>query len=335
MKRARIDAEMVTDYAVLTRAAVVAAKGKRQRPDVVRFFSEFDRNIATLRDDFRSGIAPYNRFRCFTIYDPKKRIITAVSFEDRVVHHALMHFAAPVLEKAMVSETYACRPGKGPLAAVLRVQENIRRHPWYVQIDIEKYFESIRHDVLFKCLTRRFKGPFFHELVHRIVCGYQTEPGRGLPIGSLTSQYFANYYLDRLDRLITESTPARGYTRYMDDMVWWCGDRRTGKAILETVKGFAIETLGLKIKDTIRLQRSRAGISFCGFRILPGALRLSRRKKRRYAERKGFWEEKYMAGDIDAVQLQRAYDAVSGMVKHASAAGWMRQQEQRHPRLEI
>lgn len=327
MKRTRIDAEMVTDRAVLVRAAVTAARGKRRRPDVIRFFSDFDRNITILRNDLLSGAAPYNRFRCFTIFDPKERVITAVSFEDRIIHHALMCFAAPVFEKAMVAETYACRPGKGPLAAVHRAQKNIGRYPWYVQIDVEKYFESIDHEILFQCLARKFKGAFFHDLVHRIVMGYETAPRRGLPIGSLTSQYFANFYLDRLDRLIAESTPARAYLRYMDDMLWWCNDKRIGKETLATAAVYAESGLHLKIKDTVRIQRSSAGVPFCGFRVLPGRLRLSRRKKRRYVERKRYWEEKFAAGEIDVTDLQRAYDAVRGMVVHASATSWMRQRE--------
>lgn len=164
---------------------------------------------------------------------------------------------------------------------------------------------------------------------------YESAPGKGLPIGSLTSQYFANYYLDRLDRLIAEQSRARAYLRYMDDMVWWCDDRCTGKEILGAVTRHAADLLKLKIKDLTRIQRSNVGMSFCGYRIRPGALRLSLRKKRRYVERKQYWEAMYAAGDVDAAQLQRAFDSVRGMVAYASTRGWMRRQEALRPALEI
>ena len=160
MKRTRIDKEMVSDCRVLVRAAVTAAYGKRHRQDVVRFFSDFDANISRLRDDILSGVAPYNRFRCFTIYDPKERIITAVSFEDRVVHHALMGCVAPVLEKAMIPHTYACRPGKGPIAAV--------KEGDMISIDIPN--NSINIELSEDEINRRLAG--LPEFTPRIKTGY-------------------------------------------------------------------------------------------------------------------------------------------------------------------
>ena len=161
MRRTRIDQDMVADYNVLANAAVKAASGKRGRPDIRHFFTGFDNNIGRIRQDLISGLAPYNRFRNFTIYDPKERVITAVGFDDRVIHHALMGLVGPVLEKAMIPHTYACRPGKGPLRSVIQAQVNIRKYPWYVKIDISKYFETIDHAILTRLLLRKFKGEFF------------------------------------------------------------------------------------------------------------------------------------------------------------------------------
>jgi retron-type reverse transcriptase len=335
MKRMNIDASMVADIHVLAAAAAKAAAGKRRRPDVARFFTDFDRNIARIRADLLSGAAPYNRYRQFTIFDPKQRVITAVGFEDRIIHHALMAFAAPVLEKAMVDQSYACRPGKGPLQAVVQAQANLRKHPWYVKIDVASYFETVDHGILFGLLTRKFKGDFFFSMVQRILQGYETAPGKGLPIGSLTSQYFANFYLDGSDRLVLEQSPAKAYVRYMDDMVWWAGCKAEAKAILSVVKDHLQTQRLIKIRDNVQVQRSLSGLTYCGYRILPGSLRLTVRKKRRYAARRAYWERLYAAGRIDARQLQGAYDSVRGVITHASARAWMRRQLMLHPAAEV
>lgn len=335
MKRKRIDVEMIADFCVLARAACTAAKGKRNRPDVVRFFSNFDANIAALRHDLIAKIAPYNRFRCFTIYDPKQRVITAVSFEDRIIHHALMIFASPILERALIPQTFACREKKGPLAAVVMAQQYIRKYPWYVKIDIAKYFETIDHDILLSLLFRKFKGSFCHDLLQRIVSGYQTAKGKGLPIGSLTSQHFANYYLSGVDRLLTEHTLARAYVRYMDDMVWWCDSKQIAKQILADVTMYVNQARQLRIKDNTAIQKSAQGLPFCGFRLFPGTIKLTTRKKRRYSKGKAYWEQQYTAGHIDANLLQKAYDSVKGITVHACANGWMRNQLAHRPGLEV
>jgi RNA-directed DNA polymerase len=246
-----------------------------------------------------------------------------------------MRFAGPILEKAMIDHTYACRPGKGPLQAVYHALANLEKYPWYVKIDIKKYFETICHAILLDLLKRKFKGDFFHDLVGRIVQGYSTTEGRGLPIGSLTSQHFANYYLDGLDRLITEQTVANAYVRYMDDMVWWCSDKETAKTILRLARYYAQERLSLTVKDNEQIQRSSVGMTFCGFRVLPGRLRLTLRKKQRYAKRRSYWERLYAESQIDAFELQRAYDSVKAIIAHSSSMQWMQKQMALRPSPEV
>ncbi len=335
MKRTRIDPEMIASHDVLVAAATRAAAGKRARPDVRRFFNELEANIATLRRDLLAGVAPYNRYHTFTIFDPKQRLITAVCFADRIAHHALIACVEPVLERALVPDSYACRPGKGPLAAVLRAHGNIRRYGWYVKIDVNRYFETVDHGVLLALLRRKLKGAFLDGLIERIVEGYSTAEGKGLPIGSLTSQHFANYYLDGLDRMIMASRGVHAYVRYMDDMIWWCSDKRSAKRSLETARAYARDERLLVVKDNVQVQRSSKGVTFCGFRILPGDLRLTQRKKQRYTRRRRYWEDLHAAGEIDGRRLQGAYDSVRGVVSHAVAGQWLRQQLSRYPSPDV
>ncbi len=134
MKRYAIDIRSVAEYRNLVVSATRAARGKRLRKDVVHFFEKFDDNINSLGRNIIDGRAPVGKFRQFRIHDPKERIIHAACFEDRVLHHALMNHAGPVLERAMVDTSFACRPKKGIHAAVNRVQNSIRKYPWYVRI---------------------------------------------------------------------------------------------------------------------------------------------------------------------------------------------------------
>ena len=124
-----------------------------------------------------------------------------------------MNVCEPVFEKSLIFDTYACRVGKGRDAAILRAREFAGRFPFFLKFDVRKYFNSISHEVLLERLRRRFQDERLHRLFERIVAGYATEEGRGVPIGSLTSQHFANFYLDGLDRLAKETLGAAGYVR--------------------------------------------------------------------------------------------------------------------------
>jgi RNA-directed DNA polymerase len=324
MKRHLLDLETVAAYQNLAEAAYRAGRGKRHRPEVITFFADFDQNLAALRTDLLTGRAPYGRYRSFTIHDPKERIIHAACFADRVLHHALMIHLGPLLERALIDQTYACRPDKGPLAAVHQAQRNCQRYPWYVKIDVSKYFDSIDHEVLLAQLLNKFKGEQSAQLLQRIIVSYHTTEGQGLPIGALTSQHFANYYLDPLDRFLQESCRVSGYVRYMDDMAWWVEDRDTAKKQVALVRDFLETKLKLRIKDNVQINRSASGVPLCGFRVLPGTLRLSHRRRGRYQERKMFWETAYCRGVLPALRLQQAYAGVFAITAHADSRAWRR-----------
>jgi RNA-directed DNA polymerase len=200
MKRLHISLADIAAYDNLVLAVWKAAQGKRTRPEVAHFLAHLDSNLQQLASDIIEGNAPYGRYRQFYIHDPKLRLIHAACFEDRVLQHALMNLAEPVFERTLASSSYACRPNKGVHKAVYQVQKNLQCLPWYVKVDIHHYFPSIDHNILIEILAKRFKGREILDLLKRIIDSYEAQPGKGLPIGSLTSQHFANYYLDGADR---------------------------------------------------------------------------------------------------------------------------------------
>jgi retron-type reverse transcriptase len=336
LKRRCIDLKQVAAYPNLALAAHKAAKGKHQRREIQRFFQQFDTHINQLGNDILNGRVPHGRMKRFYIFDPKKRSIHAACFKDRVLHHALMNIAGPVLDRALVFSSFACRPGKGIHSAVNYVQSKLRKYPWYVKLDIQHYFDTVDHGLLLRLLSRRFKGRGFMALINRVLESYNTAPGKGLPIGSLTSQHFANYYLDGLDRHIMEQLKALTHVRYMDDIVLWCSDKQTAKKMLADVTEYAQNKRLLKIKPTsIQINQSKRGITFCGFRILPGTVRMGIRRKKRYATLRRKWELIYLNGLIDAKQLQQGYAAVHAITLHADSRKWRRKNIQRFMPLEV
>ncbi len=324
MKRTRIELEDVADLANLAEATFRAARGKRRRPGVGAFLDRLDRNLEILRREILDGSVRVGEGRWFRIRDPKPRTIYAPCFRERVLHHAVMQPIGPVMDRALVDDSYACRAGKGTLAAVRRAEQHARRYTWYVKMDVRSYFASIDHGVLEGRLRSRLKGEGVLCLIRRIVTAHEDSPGKGLPIGSLTSQIFANDYLDPLDRFLLESCRVEGLVRYMDDFVFWTRTRDDAARIRDDARGFLAQRLLLTAREPSELNRSERGVTICGFRVRPGSIRLSQRQRRGYIRARRRCEGDYLAGRIDSVQLQQAHDTAHAITAHANARAWRR-----------
>jgi RNA-directed DNA polymerase len=333
-RRSRVSLCDVASWDNLSYAFWRAAKGKREHHEVRRFEEHLDARIREMQQALLTGAYEFSPFHRFEIRDPKPRIIHAPVFEDRVVHHALVAQIGPVLERCLVFDTYACRVHKGTLAAVLRAQKYTRKFKWYVKTDIRQYFASICHDIAGDQLQSKFKDPGILALCHQVLETFHTQPGRGLPIGALTSQYFANFYLNSLDRLLLERIRVGGMVRYMDDVVWWGDDRLALRQSLEEVRVYLSEALRLELKPNWQLQQTRCGLSFCGFRVFPDRLVLTPRKRKRYYLARQRLERAFRLGIIDSASLQSGYDAALATTGHADAANWRRQELERRPPLD-
>ena len=202
MKRIGNLFERVIDPENLRLAFLKASRGKRHRVDQQAWQSNLEENVVRLRDGLMRLDYPIGDYRRFTIYEPKEREICAASFGERVLHHALMNVCEPYFDKWLVFDSYACRVGKGQKDAFVRARQFAHRYRWFLKCDFRKYFDSIPHDRLKAMLARRFKDPMVLAWLGRIIDSYEKTPGRGLPIGNLTSQHLANLYLDPLDRMI-------------------------------------------------------------------------------------------------------------------------------------
>ncbi|MFK7844956.1 MAG: reverse transcriptase domain-containing protein [Rhodothermales bacterium] len=302
-------------------AARKAFRGKKDKPRVAAFYFNLENEGVTLHQELIAATYEPRPYRTFTIFEPKERQICAADFRDRVVHHAICHMLDPLFEKSMISDTFACRVNKGTHAAVNRAQYFARRFPVFLKCDVVKYFASVDQAVLRNLLCSKIKDRRLLALLDQIIDHPLpgSSQGKGLPIGNLTSQYFANFYLGKLDHFVKDQMGVKGYVRYMDDFILFGESKYILKEQLLQIREYLENRLLLKLKDHALLMAPVAhGIPFLGFRIFPHLVRLDGRKwsKFRAAVRKR--EEQYMKGEIDEDELARSVLAMIGHVQHAN-----------------
>lgn len=233
-----------------------------------------------------------------------------------------MNVCEPVFEKSLIFDTYACRVGKGRDAAILRAREFAGRFPFFLKFDVRKYFNSISHEVLLERLRRRFQDERLHRLFERIVAGYATEEGRGVPIGSLTSQHFANFYLDGLDRLAKETLRAAGYVRYMDDVMIWGESTSRLRAWLAVIERFLADRLRLSLKPSPYINRTIHGVDFLGLRVFPSHVSLSRRARERFQRKSALLDFQFDQGVIGQEEYQQRATSLTAFTKSYEVKSW-------------
>ena len=321
MKRVGSLFDKVVDHDNLRWAFCRAARGKRHRPDVAAFAAELDSRLSAMAAGLAAGSFPLGRFSQFEIRDPKRRIITAPAFPERVLHHALMLVCEPHFDRWLVADTFACRPGKGREAAVVRAASFARSHAWRVHLDVRQCFDSIPHERLMAQLERRFKDRRLLGIFHGIIAGFRGRIGRGLPIGSLVSQHVANFYLGSLDRFVKERLRVVGYVRYMDDLVLWGRTEAAVRADAEACREFVVTALGLEFKPA-SVGRSDRGLDFLGCRIFPTHTILARSSRRRYGRRIRTLVRAHRLGLLDEPGLQARLAAAAAFARAAGAKSW-------------
>ncbi len=296
-------------------AAYKAAKGRRHQATTRLFTDRLDENLGALIGDLLAGRYEPGPFNRFIIHDPKRRIIHAPSFRDRVLHHAVMNRCEPVFEARLISTAYACRKGKGQHAALKKAACMAGRYRFFLKMDVSRYFDSIDHLILFQALVRVFKDRPLLVLFDQILDSYANEPGKGLPIGALTSQHFANFYLAPLDRFVKQALGVKGFLRYMDDFVIWGDDKRVLRDQRDEIVVHMADYLALKPKPSPFINRTGLGMDFLGFRIFPGAIRMSKRGKKRHVKKLRVYRRAFEDGALTERALQKRCDALVGATR--------------------
>lgn len=324
MKRAGNLIESIAAPENLRLAFWKAAKSKWSRPATRAFAANLEPQIARISAGLLDGSFCFGDYRSFRVFDPKERWIHAAAFPERVAHHAIMNLCEPVFERAAVFDSYACRKGKGQVAAGERARDFARRYPWFLKMDVRKYFDSIPHERMLELLARLFKDPGVLRLFENIVRSYETRPGHGLPIGSLTSQYFANHFRTGLDRLARETLQAPGYVRYMDDFALWHPDKAFLKDARDRITAWLAEERGLTVKPVPQINRTACGMDFLGLRVFPHTVRLNHRSKIRFLRRLRGLEAMESAGLIGEAELQCRVTCLVAFTRRADTLAFRR-----------
>lgn len=256
--------ESIADIENLRIAFHKTAKGKRKTFGYLEFKEYSEYNLKRIQEELLTGTYRQGEYRHFTVFEPKARLISALDFKDRLVQHAVCNVVAPVFEKTLMPYTYACRVGLGTHAGVRHVQKLLRQKQfkYFLKTDFSKFFPSVNREVLHSLIRAKISCPGTLKILEEII---PTE-GIGLPIGSLTSQLFANVYAGQCDRLIHFDCGERYWARYMDDIVVLGDDLDKLKDTFNRLESFSREHLGMRMSKW-SIAPTHRGINFLGYRI--------------------------------------------------------------------
>ena len=261
-----------------------ARKGKTKRSYVIKFEENLRENLLELQKELINHTYHLGPLKTFILRDPKTRKISKSEFRDRIAHHALVNIIEPIFDKTFIYDSCANRKGKGNIFAIRRFQKFIRKvtrngkvKGWFnnnqvkgycLKADIKHYFQEIDLDILLQIIRRKISDEQVILLIDKILNNISDIPIRkGMPLGNLTSQFFANIYLNELDKFVKHKLKARYYLRYVDDFVILHSSRSQLKSWENTINNFLNKKLKIELhSDKSRIISLSKGIDFVGFR---------------------------------------------------------------------
>lgn len=315
----------VYDFDNLYLAYERARRGKRYRPDVLRFGSRVGENLLALQEELRTLAWQPGEYQTRVVLEPKERVIRIAPFRDRVVHQALCHVVGPVFERGFIFDSYACREGKGTHKALDRLTSFLRREgsAYVLNADIRKFFDSVSHEVLIAELERTLKDRDVLHVLRRIIGSYRSgfsEPGlrdpHGIPIGNLTSQWFANIIGTRIDRFAKQDLGCPHYLRYMDNMLFLGASKAVLWGYLRRLTDF-LAGLGLLLNPKTTIAPTSQGVPFLGLRVFPDHRRVLRANVVRGRRRMRGSLRAVARGDADRDSVAASTESWIAHLRHA------------------
>ena len=300
-----------------------ARKHKTLKPYVMEFESNLSENLSLLQTELLLHSYQPRALETFILRDPKTRKISKSHFRDRIIHHALCNIIEPLFEKSFIFDSYANRIGKGALKALERfeyfsrkVTQNNYRPAYILKADIRHYFENVSHNILLKILKSKIKDERVIWLIKKILKNHSVE--KGMPLGNLTSQFFANVYLNELDQFVKHQLKAKYYLRYVDDFAIIHNSKEVLEEWKERIDTFLTKSLALTLHpDKSKIIPISRGIEFLGFKIFPH-YRLMKRRNRRKFKRK--LRETVCLFDNKEIAYDSIYDFIEGWIAYAKHA---------------
>ncbi len=315
-------------------------KGKSSRKDVQEFEWKLEQNIFALYRDLQSRQYKHGEYTAFSICDPKQRRIHKASVRDRVLHHAVFKILNPLFEPTFISHSFSCREGKGTHKAVdalegwlRKTSKNYTAQCFALKCDIHQFFTSVDHEVLLSILARVIKDDDALWLLKEIVGSFHTQEDadnelKGIPIGNLTSQLFANIYMNEFDQFMKQGFREKQYIRYTDDFLIVSADRSKLERLLPYMKEFLEDELRLSLHPRkIILRKFSQGIDFLGYVVLPHHRTLRTRTKHRMFRKLKLRVKNYKTDAGSESSVESSLQSYLGVLSHANTH-WLTEQLQ-------
>ena len=335
--------EQVVDYDNLYRAYLNARLCKRYRYEVLNFSAHLEDNLVKLQKELIDRTYTLGKYREFYIYEPKKRLIMAQPFKDRVVQWAIYQVLNPVFAQGYITDSYACIKERGTHKAVKRLHYWLRqvgKKPekyYFLKLDISKYFYRIDHDVLMGILKRKIRDDDMIFLLDKIVNSSETNfglpPGKspgevkrsdrvsekGMPVGNLSSQMFANLYLNELDQYCKRTLGIHFYVRYMDDVIILHQDKDQLHEWIRIIDTFLKEKLQLDLNEKTCIRPITLGVEFCGYKIWNTHIKLRKSTALKMKRNLKKLQKEYAAGEVTVEEAKQTISSYLGILKHCDS----------------
>lgn len=306
----------------------VFKKGKRNKKDVVLFERHLEDNIFQLHELLKSKTYKHGIYTSFYVNDPKRRHIHKACVKDRIIHQILYDYLYPIFNKSFIFNSYSCRKDKGTHKGVKRlvlftrrVSKNYRRDCWALKLDIYRFFASVDHLILLEHIKNKVKNEDILWLIKQVIVSFETDKGKGIPLGNLTSQIFSNIYLNEFDQFMKHTMKIKYYLRYADDFVIISKETRLLYQCINTSQQFLENSLKLQLHpNKIVLRRLEWGIDFLGYIILPNGVILPRTKtKKRMFNNIETRIKEFYRGEVDDFTKGQTLQSYFGYLEHANS----------------
>lgn len=299
-------------------------KGKRKKRDVQHFERNLEDNIFSLYEKLKEKTYKHGSYVAFDIYDPKFRHIHKASVPDRIIHNAVISVLEPIFDKSFIFDSYSCRKSKGTHRAVKRLFSFIRKTSknytescFCLKMDIKKFFENIDHNILVNLIERKIEDKNCLRLIGTILKSFSED--KGVPIGNLTSQLFANIYLNELDQFVKHKLRIKYYIRYADDFVIMSRNYDFLKELIIKIDKFVKEKLSLSLHENkIIIRKYSQGIDFLGYILLPHYILPRTKTKRRILKKIEIKIEKLNSGKISGNSFDQTIQSYFGYLNHTN-----------------
>lgn len=294
-------------------------KEKSKRADVLRFERNLEEYIFELYKSLKNKSYSHGGYHSFYVNDPKQRHIHKAEVKDRVVHHLLYIYLYEIYDKTFIFDSYSCRIDKGTHKAVERlekitrkVSKNYKKNCYALKMDIKKFFASVDHKILLSILDSKITDPDVLWLLKQVIFSFNSTEGRGIPLGNLTSQVFANIYLNKLDQFVKHELKVKYYFRYADDFIILSRSRKELLDYIDPINRFLEEELKLKLHpNKIIFRKFDWGVDFLGYVVL-SHYRLPRTKTRKRIFKK-------IKENISKPNFEQSLQSYLGYLSHANA----------------